>query len=49
MNKVLTRDEQMILITKFEAMEKEDIDAGVHEKYTAIIERLENQLGIYSE
>ncbi len=49
MNKVLTRDEQMILITKFEAMEKEDIDAGVHEKYTAVIERLEEQLGICSE
>jgi hemerythrin-like domain-containing protein len=49
MNKVLTRDEQMILIKKFEAMEKEDIDAGVHEKYTAMIERLEDQLGIYSE
>ena len=46
MNKVLTRDEQMILITKFEAMEKEDIDAGVHEKYTAVIERLEEQLGV---
>ena len=44
-NKVLTRDEQMILIKKFEAIEKEDIDAGVHEKYTAIIERLEDQLG----
>ena len=49
MNKVLTRDEQMILITKFEAMEKEDIDAGVHEKYTVMIERLEDQLGLYTE
>lgn len=49
MNKVLTRDEQMILITKFEAMEKEDIDAGVHEKYTAVIERLEEQLGVCAE
>lgn len=49
MNKVLTRDEQMILITKFEAMEKEDIAAGVHEKYTAVIERLEDQLGIHSK
>ena len=39
----------MILIKKFEAMEKEDIDAGVHEKYTAVIERLEDQLGIYSK
>ena len=48
-NKVLTSDEQMILIKKFEAMEKEDIDAGVHEKYTVMIERLEDQLGIYSE
>jgi len=49
MNKVLTRDEQMILITKFEAMEKEDIDAGVHEKYTVMIERLEDQLGVCAE
>ena len=49
MNKVLTRDEQMILITKFESMEKEDIDAGVHEKYTVMIERLEDQLGLYTE
>ena len=49
MNKVLTRDEQMILITKFEAMEKEDIDAGIHEKYTAVIERVEDQLGLYTE
>lgn len=49
MNKVLTRDEQMILIKKFESMEKEDIDAGVHEKYTAVIERLEDQLGLYTE
>lgn len=48
-NKVLTSDEQMILIKKFEAMEKEDIDAGVHEKYTAMIERLEEQLGLYTE
>lgn len=49
MNKVLTRDEQMILIMKFEAMEKEDIEAGVHEKYTAVIERLEDQLGVCAE
>ena len=49
MNKVLTIDEQMSLITKFEAMEKEDIEAGVHEKYTAMIERLEEQLGVCSE
>ncbi len=49
MNKVLTRDEQMILIKNFEAMEKEDIEAGVHEKYTVMIEKLEVQLGICSE
>ena len=48
-NKVLTSDEQMILIKKFEALEKEDIDAGVHEKYTAVIERLEDQLGLCTE
>ena len=49
MNKVLTRDEQLILIKKFESMEKEDIDAGVHEKYTIMIERLEEQLGVYTK
>ncbi len=49
MNKVLTRDEQMILIKKFESMEKEDFDAGVHEKYTVMIERLEEQLGVCAE
>lgn len=48
-NKVLTRDEQTILIEKFETMEKEDIESGIHEKYTALIEKLEEQLGIYSE
>jgi len=48
-NMVLTRDEQVMLIKKFEEMEKEDIEAGVHEKYTAMIERLEEQLGIYIE
>ncbi|MBI2471094.1 MAG: hemerythrin domain-containing protein [Planctomycetes bacterium] len=48
-NKVLTSDEQMILIRKFEALEKEDIDAGVHEKYTVVIERLEDQLGLCTE
>jgi len=49
MNKVMTRDEQMILIKNFEAMEKEDIEAGVHEKYTVMIERLEDQLGVCAE
>ena len=49
MNKVMTRDEQMILIKNFEAMEKEDIEAGVHEKYTVMIERLEEQLGVCAE
>ena len=28
---------------------KEDIEAGVHEKYTVIIERLEEQLGVCAE
>ncbi|HLE87728.1 MAG TPA: hemerythrin domain-containing protein [Candidatus Brocadiaceae bacterium] len=49
MNKVLTRDEQMILIKIFESMEEEDIVAGVHEKYTTMIERLEEQLGVCAE
>src|SRR3972149_1485920 len=49
MNKVLTRDEQMILIKIFESMEEEDIVAGVHEKYTTMIERLKVQLGLCTE
>lgn len=48
-NKVLAADEQMILTRKFEAVEREDIAAGVHEKYTAIIEKLENQSELCNE
>ncbi len=48
-NKVLTSDEQAIFIRKFETLEKEDIEAGVHEKYSAMIERLEQQLEPCSE
>jgi len=48
-NKVLTSDEQAMFMKKFEALEKEDIEAGVHEKYSAMIERLEQQLGLCSE
>ncbi|MEP9412688.1 MAG: hemerythrin domain-containing protein [Candidatus Brocadia sp.] len=48
-NKVLTTDEHAMLIKKFEDMEREDIEAGVHEKYSAMIERLEQQLGLCSE
>lgn len=43
-NKVLTHDEQTMLINKFDEMEKRDISAGVHEKYTVMIERVEGQL-----
>lgn len=45
-NKVLTPDEQTMFIKKFEDMEKEDIADGVHEKYSAMIETLEQQLKI---
>lgn len=48
-NKVLTHDEQVMLIKKFEDMEREDIEAGIHEKYSAMIERLEQQLGLCAE
>ncbi len=48
-NRVLTPDEHIMLTKKFEDMEREDIDAGVHEKYSAMIERLEQQLGLCSE
>lgn len=48
-NKVLTPDEQAMFMKKFEALEQEHIEAGVHEKYSAMIERLEQQLGLCSE
>lgn len=48
-NKVLTRDDQLLLIKKFEVMEKEDIEAGLHEKYTLMIEKLEKQLELCPE
>ena len=46
---MLTHDKQEMLIEKFEAMEKEDSNAGRYEKYMTMIERLENQLGLYLE
>lgn len=48
-NKTLSTDEHMMLIKKFEAMEKEDVESGVHEKYTVMIERLEQQLMFCSD
>jgi hemerythrin-like domain-containing protein len=48
-NEVLTPDEQAIFMKKFEALEKEDLEAGVHEKYSAMIERVEQQLGRCSD
>ena len=48
-NKTLTSDEQAMFMKKFETLEKEDIEAGVHEKYSAMIERLEQQLELCSE
>lgn len=48
-NKTLTPDEHVMLIKKFKDMEREDINAGLYEKYSAMIERLEQQLGLYSE
>ena len=43
-NKVLTHDDQTMLINKFDEMGKMDISAGVHEKYTTMIEKIEGQL-----
>lgn len=48
-NKVLTSDEQAMFIKKFDTLEKEDLESGVHEKYSIMIERLEQQLGNCSE
>ena len=48
-NKTLTPDEQVMFVKKFDALEKEDLDAGVHEKYSAMIEKLEQQVGICSD
>ncbi len=46
---VLTHDEQEVLVKKFEEMEKEDVYAGIYEKYIVLIEELEKQLALYSE
>ncbi|BBO19201.1 conserved hypothetical protein [Candidatus Brocadia pituitae] len=48
-NKVLTPDEQEMFVKKFEILEKEDIETGVHEKYSAIIEQLGQELGQCSD
>lgn len=48
-NKVLTPDEQAMFMKKFETLEKEDLETGVHEKYSAMIEQLEQQLGLCSD
>ena len=48
-NKTLTPDDQVMFVKKFDALEKEDLDAGVHEKYSAMIEKLEQQVGICSD
>ncbi|TVM03741.1 MAG: hypothetical protein CV087_03250 [Candidatus Brocadia sp. WS118] len=47
--KVLTPDEQAMFMKKFETLEKEDLEAGIHEKYSSMIERLEQQLGLCSD
>ncbi|MDR4509242.1 MAG: hemerythrin domain-containing protein [Candidatus Brocadiaceae bacterium] len=49
MNTTLSHDDQVTLVEKFKAVEKEDISAGVHEKYVALIEEIENQLGLFSK
>lgn len=48
-NKVLTPDEQAMFVKRFETMEKEHLEAGIHEKYSAMIERIEQQLELCSE
>jgi len=48
-NETLTHDEQAVLLKKFEDVEKEDIRAGLYEKYITMIEDLEKQLGLYPE
>ncbi|WKZ20464.1 MAG: hemerythrin domain-containing protein [Candidatus Jettenia sp. CY-1] len=48
-NKVLTHDEQILLKNKFEALEKNDIETGIHEKYITMIEEIEKQLEICPE
>jgi len=42
-NKVLDHEEQLILIDKCNEKEREFIQAGMYEKYTAMIEKLEEQ------
>ena len=48
-NKVLTSDEQKLLISKFESIEQEKIHAGLHEKYSGMLDELENQLELRKE
>lgn len=48
-NKILTDDDQIMIKNKFEDLERNDIETGVHEKYITKIEELEKQLKIYPE
>ena len=43
-NKVLTSDEQKLLIGKFESIEQKKIHDGIHEKYLTMLGELEKQL-----
>lgn len=40
-DRVLSSDEQQRLVTEFERIESEELGAGVHERYEALIEQLE--------
>ena len=48
-NKVLTPDDHVLLIKKFEEMNQEEYKSGLYENYVSKIEDLEKQLQIYLE
>lgn len=43
-NEVLKSDEQAMLIKQFEDMKKAEVDSGIYEKYTVMIQSLEGQV-----
>ncbi|MBM4054210.1 MAG: hypothetical protein FJ264_05960 [Planctomycetes bacterium] len=49
LDELLSHDDQLALIERLNTVEVKDIDDGLHEKYSITIEKLENQLTVYSE
>ncbi|MCF6150140.1 MAG: hypothetical protein E3K37_15950 [Candidatus Kuenenia sp.] len=49
LNELLSHDDQLVLIERLKAVEDRDISDGLHEKYSIMMEKLENQLAVYSK